>query len=672
MNAAAEPREALFRTLFETAPDAMIVIDRDGRIVLANTQAERLFDYPPGVLPGLPIETLLPERLREAHRAHRARYVGNPHVRPMGIGLELVGARRDGSEFPVEIGLSPARDGDATLYAASIRDVSETHRARAALARARYDAFASQVGRLALESFDYEALLERLPEIVAAALSVDAVAILLAGAQRFDVDARTSLGVPLELLDRLAAALRGADWQTRFTATEVDDLGAGARAAGALHAAAAEYGFRDAVLLPLYDRYAPAGALFAFAGSERAFDRDKLRFLQSVAHLLSAALQRRRTEEQLAHAQRLESIGQLTGGVAHDFNNLLTVISGNLQLLQDDDGADAGDRAQIIQAALRAVGNGAALTRKLLAFARRQRLTPRAIVLQPWLAELSSLLKRTLGETVAIRIACEAHDADVFADPGELDAALVNLALNARDAMPRGGELTIAAAPHELADDDPAIELARGRYVAVSVADTGVGMAPDVLARALEPFFTTKAETRGSGLGLSMVYGFAKQSGGAMTLDSRLGYGTRVTLYLPAAPAERAPPAAPVRAEAPSGGTVLVVEDEPDVRGIVVAFLRSLGYASLVAASAEEALALLRGHAEIDVLFSDVVLGSGMTGVDLARHARALRPGLPTLLTSGYEHALLNDGDARDFKLLRKPYTRAELGAALGDALARR
>lgn len=666
----------LFESLFETAPDAVIVVDRNGRIVLANAQAGRLFGYAEHGLLGLPIEALLPESLRAGHGVHRARFMANPRSRPMGAGYELVGTRSDGSEFPVEIGLSPVRAGDDPLYAAAIRDISETQRARQALARARYDNVVGEVGRLALESPDFEALLLRLPKIVAAALSIDAVAILLSDGQRREFRPRASLGVPVELLDRLPALFTRSSLSARAapTGTEepmLDDHFAPV-ADGSLDRLLTEFGFRDKAAQALFDRYEPVGVMIAFAAEARAFDRDKLHFLQSIAQMLSASLQRNHSEEQLAHAQRLEAVGQLTGGVAHDFNNLLTVISGNLQLLEDEE-ISGIDRMQIIQSALRAVGNGAALTRKLLAFARRQRLSPRSIAPQSWLTELTSLLKRTLGETIAIRTACDSALPNVFADAGELDAALVNLALNARDAMPRGGELAISVGERRIVSNDEIADLQPGHYVTIRVVDTGIGMTADVLARVLEPFFTTKGAGKGNGLGLSMVYGFARQSGGAMTIDSQLGYGTRVALFLPSAPAK----ADVLRTREPlpaslGGETVLVVEDEPDVRGIAVSFLRSLGYASRVAGNAEEALDLLRECTVIDLLFSDVVLGSGMSGLDLARAARLQRPHLPVLLTSGYEHSVLNRSDGEvAFKLLRKPYTREEFSAAIRQALDR-
>lgn len=671
----AAERAGLFQALFETAPDAMIVVDRDGRIVLANVQAGRLFGYGEDELHGLKVEALLPEALRAGHGAHRERFMANPRVRPMGAGFELVGMRRDGSEFPVEIGLSPISAGSDPLYAASIRDISETQRARLTLARARYDSFVGQLGRLALESPDYEALLSQLPELVAEALAVDASAIFLAGTQRQDLHARGSVGMPLEVLERVPALLQQANWSI---APSVGSHGAIAlqdlpdSGDGGLRAVLAEAGFRDAALVPLFDRKEAVGLLLALAREAQAFDRDKLHFLQSAAHLFTAAMQRNRSEEQLAHAQRLEAIGQLTGGVAHDFNNLLTIISGNLQLLEDEE-EGREERAPVIQAALRAVRSGAALTRKLLAFARRQRLSPRPIAPAAWLGDVSALLKRTLGEAVVIRARCEEGLPEVFVDPGELDAALVNLALNSRDAMPRGGELSICVEAHEVLGKEAASELDPGRYVSISVADTGIGMTPDVLARAMEPFFTTKTSGKGSGLGLSMVYGFVKQSGGTMRVESQLGYGTRIVLYLPVAPRRQERAAAPERpALTHEGETVLVVEDEADVRQIAVAFLRSLGYSSRVAATSEEALEILHGAADVELLFSDVVLGSGMTGVDLAREAQRLRPGLRVLLTSGYEHPLLNgDSEAERFDLLRKPYSREEFAAAIRKALDR-
>jgi len=374
-------------------------------------------------------------------------------------------------------------------------------------------------------------------------------------------------------------------------------------------------------------------------------------------------MQRIRMEEQLSHAQRLEAVGQLTGGIAHDFNNLLTVISGNLQILEDEL-ADRPSAHAVISSALRAVDRGADLTRKLLAFARRQRLAPRACDPAKLLEELGVMLRRTLG-SVELTISCAPAIARVFADPNQLDTALINLALNARDAMPRGGQLTISAAQREIRAEDANEDLQPGRYVVFTVRDTGLGMTPDVLARAFEPFFTTKEHGKGSGLGLSMVYGFVKQSGGHLNVESQLGYGTRIDLHLPAAETSDLDETdARSRPASRGSESVLVVEDEADVRGIAVAFLRSLGYTVREAADAEDALAQLATHAEIALVFSDIALGAGMNGVELALEARRRHPQLQVLLTSGHEYSSANN-QADQFTVLPKPYRREELSAAL-------
>jgi signal transduction histidine kinase/CheY-like chemotaxis protein len=433
----------------------------------------------------------------------------------------------------------------------------------------------------------------------------------------------------------------------------------------------AEAGYSDFVAAPLFDRSRPMGALIALARGTETFDSDKVHFLQSVAHLLAATMQRYRTEEQLAHAQRLEAVGQLTGGVAHDFNNMLTVISGNLQLLEPDL-ADRPQSQEILGSALRAVSRGAGLTRKLLAFARRQRLNPQSIDPRKLLNELSPILSRTLGEPITVSVDCEPEAPHVFVDPGELDTAILNLALNARDAMPRGGTLYLAVREHVIANADSTADLAPGSYVVITVRDTGFGMPPEVLAHAFEPFYTTKESGRGSGLGLSMVYGFVKQSGGHLVADSRLGYGTRIDLYLPSARLKETSQDKPSPVPA-SGGkeTVLVVEDEAEVRSIAVAFLNSLGYSTCEAPDGEQGLRLLQERTDVTLLFTDVILGSGMDGHELARAAQRLRPSLGVLLTSGYEHpvAASEPGGAKPLPLLRKPYRREQLAAAVRAAI---
>lgn len=653
--------EPLFSGLFDAVPDALIVVDGQGRIVMANRQAEHLFGYAAGELAGVEIEMLLPEEARGRHRGYRAGYMAKPHLRPMGAtGQTLVGLRRDGSRFPVEIALSPIDSGAGPRYLASIRDISETQRARQALVRAGYDALVARIGQLALETENESGVLGQVPDLLGDALSIETVAILALRADRQTVDIRASTGLtdtnPVDA-GIFAAALEGG------APLIVDDFASSAPPFPLRHGGAG-----SGALIPLIDRNRAVGALLAYSRQPHRFDHDALHLLQSVANLLAALAQRRHTEEQLAHAQRLDALGQLTGGIAHDFNNLLTVMSGSLQLLELETEGRA-EIQELIATALRSVSRGAELTSKLLAFARRQRLLPQATDPRVLLQDVELMLRRTLGNAISLRLDCESDLPAAFVDPTQLEAALVNLALNARDAMPQGGEIRIGARQVLVDSTRSSDELPVGYYILVSVSDTGQGMSPDTLARAMEPFFTTKESGRGSGLGLSMVYGFAKQSGGHLQIHSAQGRGTRVDLYLPVtrAAAQGAAPAGADRATS-GGETILVVEDDPAVRNIAVAFLRSSAYKVMAVANAEDAKQVLLDTPDIALLFSDVMLGSGKNGKELAEEARQLRPELPILLTSGYEeHAA--SGTA-DFDLLRKPYRREQLLAMVQRLLA--
>jgi len=659
---------AALQALFELAPDAMIVTDAEGRIVLANPQAEHLFGYTITQLRSLSVETLVPEPVRATHHLHRERFIAHPRMRPMGSGQELAGVRADGTLFPVEIALSPIQTEDGNFYVASVRDISESHRTRQALARARYDAIVADIGRLMLESANQDVAFESVPGRVARELDIAAVAIVSSQPHVAPVRVRSAVGLTAELQALLPELLPP---EFFAMASTLHSNAAGNATTERAASMLADLGYSDFVAAPLFDRARPMGALIAVARGPDAFDSDKVHFLQSVAHLLAATMQRFRTEEQLAHAQRLDAVGQLTGGVAHDFNNMLTVISGNLQLLEPDL-ADRPQSQEILGSAMRAVGRGAELTRKLLAFARRQRLNPQSIDPRKLLNELCPILARTLGEPIKVSVDCEPESPNVFVDPGELDTAILNLALNARDAMPRGGTLYLAEREQVIANNESTADLAPGSYVVITVRDTGFGMPPDVLARAFEPFFTTKESGRGSGLGLSMVYGFVKQSGGHLVADSRLGYGTRIDLYLPAARLkESAQDEASLASSSGGKETVLVVEDEAEVRSIAVAFLNSLGYSTCEASDGEQGLRLLQDRADVRLLFTDVILGSGMDGHELARAAQRARPDLRVLLTSGYEHPAAGSDavGAKPLPLLRKPYRREQLAAAVRASL---
>ena len=380
-------------------------------------------------------------------------------------------------------------------------------------------------------------------------------------------------------------------------------------------------------------------------------------------------------EQRLRQSQRLESVGQLTGGVAHDFNNLLTVILGNAETLTEEL-ADQPRLQPLASMMLSAAERGAELTGRLLAFARKQALAPEPVDIARQLGELEPLLRRTLGEHIAIRLALSPGLWRAQVDPGQLDNALLNLCLNARDAMPAGGTLTLTAANARLDEDDGMRQpdVAAGDYVLLSVADTGAGIAAEPAERIFEPFFTTQQPGKGPGLGLAMVYGFVKQSGGQIGVASEPGRGTTFTLYLPRATAAAAPARAPEPPAAAVGGdgAVLLVEDDPLVRSHARAQLEALGYRVTEAASGDEALAILQRGAPADLLFTDLVM-PGLSGPQLAHSARRSRPGLQVLYTSGYaEDAVLHQtGAGPDTDLLHKPYSRDELARRVRAALLR-
>ena len=380
-----------------------------------------------------------------------------------------------------------------------------------------------------------------------------------------------------------------------------------------------------------------------------------------------------RTENQLRQAQKMEAVGQLTGGLAHDFNNLLAVIIGNLdyvtEKLEDDDTNRAG-----IEDALGAALRGAELTRQLLSFSRQQTLQPRLLLITPLVEETSKLLRRTLGETIAIKLDLTSDVWSTNADPSMLESALMNLAVNARDAMPNGGTLMIKVDNCHLDDDYVAFnpEMQCGDYVRLSVSDTGTGMSQEVISRAFDPFFTTKAVGHGTGLGLSMVHGFARQSGGNVKIYSEIGHGTTISLYLPRAASgeDILETTIPTPEKSGAGEIILVVEDNPSVLQLVEKQLKELGYHVITAPDGPSAMSILRQGQQIDLLFTDVVMAGGMSGPDLAREARKQRPGLRVLFSSGFPRdAGRSIEPSFDDLLLSKPYRRTELANKVREVL---
>jgi signal transduction histidine kinase len=390
---------------------------------------------------------------------------------------------------------------------------------------------------------------------------------------------------------------------------------------------------------------------------------------------------RRQAEAALWHTQKLDLIGLLTGGIAHDFNNLLMVISGNLELVHEALDASAklssARRAQLrelLSSAEAATEHAAKITQQLLAFARRSTFTAETICVTDLLAVSEGFLRRAAGEAIEVAFACASDLWNCRVDPVQLEAALLNLVVNARDAMPEGGKLSVESANVSVgAIDGFERGVTAGDYVQIAVSDTGRGMAPDVVDRVFEPFFTTKEVGKGSGLGLSQVYGFVKQSEGHILIDSTSGEGTTVTLYLPRTASADGPAAADARPDAAPGGneTVLIVDDNTEVREVMAVILGSLGYEVLTAGDGAAALELIRSHCGIDLLVSDIVMSGGVTGFELAERARALRPGLPVLLMSGYPAGTV---EKYNFPILHKPYRREHLAkhirAALGEPVA--
>jgi CheY-like chemotaxis protein len=375
--------------------------------------------------------------------------------------------------------------------------------------------------------------------------------------------------------------------------------------------------------------------------------------------------------QQLQQAQKMETIGQLTGGIAHDFNNMLAVVIGNLDLVLEDIDPASKDGLNITRA-LNGALHAADLTRRLLAFGRVQPLEPKVFSINDMLPDIVAVLKRTLGASITIKLAPSPELWPAFADPSQVQDAVVNMAINARDAMPAGGTLTIETANVTLDEDyireNP--EVKPGDYALLAVTDTGSGIPAEIIRRVIEPFFTTKPTGKGSGLGLSMIYGFAKQSGGHLKIYSEVGHGTTVKLYLPRGRGPATAEAKEPEIKTARGGheTILIVEDNAALRHTAAKQLAKLGYRILEAENGDAALAILRTTKGINLLFTDIVMTGNLTGRALAREATRLHPDLKVLLTTGYAEKASADANG-SWQMLRKPYRRQELALKIRDLL---
>jgi PAS domain S-box-containing protein len=628
---------ARLRHVIEASPSALVMTDAAGIMELVNEQTERMFGYSRPELLGQAVELLLPERFRTGHPDLRQAFRRDLRARSMGTGRDLFGRRKDGREFPIEVGLNPIEmDGNALVLSA-ILDLTERKHAEEAIRRSE-DRFRSIFGGVDEGIFIVD------PRT---ALIVDVNA---PGAAMFGYTPAEMVGLPIDSL-----SANDATHQPR-TPDRIAEAIAGRQALR-------------------FDGRAKKkdGRLFWL---EVCFQYMTISGEDVILSTVRDVTEKRSIDDQLRQAQKMEAVGQLTGGIAHDFNNLLAIIQGNLEFVGERTIGDA-DCREMIDDALVAVKRGADLTHQLLAYSRRQPLDPELVDLEELIGDFVKLLRRTLGEAIDIKQITPAGLWKTYVDPHQLQNALLNLALNARDAMPEGGKLIVEAA-NTIVDDSYAeqnIDLAPGPYVQISVADNGSGMSGDVVDRVVEPFFTTKPVGKGSGLGLSMVYGFVKQSGGHLKIYSEVDRGTRINLYLPRLAREAATVALSHgdidSASLRGTETILVIEDDALVRKLAVRALSGLGYRVIEAEDGRAALRRIVDTPPIDLLLTDVVLPNGLSGPDIAAMLQEVQPNVRILYMSGYtkDIAIGTDDRGDSINLLSKPFPRDELARKVRDVL---
>jgi PAS domain S-box-containing protein len=641
----------LSKELLETIPDAIVAVDHDGTIVQINPQTEELFGYNRDQLIGQKIEILVPTRYRPHHHEHRQHFAEAPKIRRMGQGLDLYGRRRDGTEFPVEISLSPVSTGSGSLVLSAIRDISDRKKIEAELRRANEELDRRTTQQLG----EYRA---RLVAIIDS--SEDAI-----------------IGKDLDGI--ITSWNKGAEHIYGYTQEEV-------------------IGKSMAMLIPwdrpdeipgILEKIRRGESVEHYESIRISKDGRRLNVSVTVSPLRDTAgtivgasaiardiTGQKRTESHLRQAQKMEAIGRLAGGVAHDFNNILGIITACTELLRTRIDSSS-EPAQYIANIGKAVERGAALTRQLLTFSRKQVLQPQVLDLNEKLKETSRLLRPLMGDDVEIVIIPRSSSALVEADPGQLDQILVNLGVNARDAMPRGGKFILETGTMELDEAFTAQHrpMLPGKYVMLAVSDTGTGMDEATVSRVFEPFFTTKELGKGTGLGLATVYGIIQQSGGHIWLYSELGRGTTFKIYLPCADHKIGlAREAEIETVAPrrQATTILLVEDDEIMRQMTRKLLEEHGYAVVEAQDGKSALQSVASRAgRIDLLLTDVVM-RGMSGPELVVRLNESHPTLKVVFMSGYTGELIANHEVlrHGIPLLEKPFTRTSLlntiDAALG------
>jgi len=647
--------------ILDNADDAIIAIDRQQRITLFNHGAERAFGYGAAEVIGQSLSTLLPPSTTQEHRQFVNDFgASNVQARRMADRRAVAGRRKDGSEFLAEVSISKSSLDDGVTYTAILRDIGDRikaealfreheQRLRLALSAGHMGVFqvdeTTGIARLDQASLNLLEFDPARPEFPAE-IFFESIDPADRDKVRSTVEQARQRGGEYSLEFRMPLSRGRTRWIAVRGFCELDAQGAALRTTG-----------------------------IAYDVTERKHIQEELeaRVAERTAALRNEVARREETQAALARAQKLQAVGELAGGMAHNFNNLLTVIIGNLELMGMRQLPD--QTRDLLRRAEESAKMGARLTRRLLAIGRKQRLQPQVLNLNEIATGMTDVLARTLGQAIEIRTSFAEDLWPTLADISEVENAILNLAINARDAMPNGGTLIISTNNQSLRPDDlgnePGFE--PGDYAVLSISDTGAGIPPEHLARIFEPFYTTK-ET-GTGLGLSTIYGFAKQSGGHLSIHSEPGNGTSVKLYLPRAAAGAstadATPQSPAQ-DAADGETILVVEDDPDVRNTSVQRLDTLGYRVLSADGGTAALAMLQSAEKIDLVLSDVVMPRGMSGLDLARWVRTNRPDVRMILTSGFAHKVgeADQSDLSGIEFLSKPYAIADLARAVRHALA--
>ena len=591
--------------VLDASPNAIVAIDPSGRIAYANAQVETTFGHPPAAVLGQPIELLLPERSAAAHVARRERYLRRPVARPMGIGIDLAGRRRDGTEFPVEISLSPVRTPDGLRVYATVVDITARKRAEAALAESEAR---------------FRAVLEASPNAIVAVDAEGRISYLNPQVEAtFGYGRDDLIGRPIEVLLPERIGERHVGHRDGFLGHPVArPMGINLDLAGRR---------RDGSEFPVEISLSPVET------------SDGLQVFATVVDITA----RKAAEQQLLQAQKLESIGRLAGGIAHDFNNMLFAIRGHSELLGEDLASVAPQHlptgvGRSLEAIVAAAERATALTSQLLAFSRKQVVSPMIVDPNQAIQGILPMLRPLLGETVQIRIHLDPAVGNIRIDPGQFDQILVNLAVNARDAMPDGGAITLETAVARVEDGDRAAlpDLRTGPHVVVAVSDTGQGMDRETREHAFEPFFTTKELGRGTGLGLATIHGIVHQAGGHVWLYSEPHHGTTFKLYFPEV-TETATAVPSASATIPTGtGRVLVAEDDPDVRSMIVLVLERAGFEVTSVTDGRSALGRLEADPHsVDVIVSDVIM-PGMSGLALAEQILQRRPRIGIVLLSGY------------------------------------